>query len=67
MPTADPAGTNWKTSSYSNGGGNCVEVAVGTGWTGFRDTKDRDGGTLVVTASRWENFLAATRSGRYDL
>ncbi|MGW1677966.1 DUF397 domain-containing protein [Saccharopolyspora sp. NPDC002376] len=66
MSAADLAGASWTTSSYSGGNGNCVEVAVGVGRTGVRDTKDRAGGVLVVSASRWEDFLAAAKSGCYD-
>ncbi|MDA3626795.1 DUF397 domain-containing protein [Saccharopolyspora sp. WRP15-2] len=61
-----PTQARWRKSSYSNGGGNCVEVAVGVGRTGVRDTKDRAGGVLVVTEARWRDFLAAAKSGSYD-
>ncbi len=47
----------WRKSSYSDGnGGNCVEVAGATGVVLVRDTTNRDGGTLAVTADAWRAF-----------
>ncbi|WP_223839449.1 DUF397 domain-containing protein [Saccharopolyspora pogona] len=64
---ADLVETRWITSSYSGGNGNCVEVAVGADWTGVRDTKDRAGGALVVSARQWRGFIAAVKSAHYEL
>ncbi|MCI2416215.1 DUF397 domain-containing protein [Saccharopolyspora sp. K220] len=33
--------------------------------TGVRDAKDRAGGVLVVSASRWGSFVKSVKSGRY--
>ena len=41
----------WRTSSYSNIGGNCVEAATVGGVVGVRDTKDR-AGTMISSARR---------------
>lgn len=39
----------WLKSSYSNGGGNCVEVArAGDGRLVFRDSKAPEAGVIVV-------------------
>ncbi|MEV0644713.1 DUF397 domain-containing protein [Phytomonospora sp. NPDC050363] len=47
----------WRRSTRSGQTGNCVEVAdLGVG-VGVRDTKDRDGGTLVISAGEWANFV----------
>lgn len=52
---------NWRKASYSsNGGANCVEVAS-TDRVVIRDTTDRDGGMLTVTAAAWREFLASVR------
>lgn len=48
----------WRKSSYSDNGANCVEVAVGTTDIGVRDTKDRAGGELAVPAQAWRAALA---------
>ncbi|RMI40857.1 DUF397 domain-containing protein [Streptomyces triticirhizae] len=49
----------WFTSSYSNGTGNCVEVADLDGAVGLRDTKDREAGVVTVGVTQWRTFLAA--------
>ena len=53
---------NWRKSSYSsNGGGECVETASGSGIVMVRDTTDRGGVTLGVPASAWAAFLGTLR------
>jgi hypothetical protein len=53
----------WRKSTYSNAnGGDCVEVAA-SGRVLVRDTKDRDGGTLVVPAEAWRTFASAIKNG----
>lgn len=39
--SADPSRMAWRTSSHSNNGGECVEVATAAGVIGVRDTRDR--------------------------
>ncbi len=52
----------WSTSSRSNGnGGACVEVALASELAGVRDSKDRDGGTLVFDRAQWRSFLAGIK------
>jgi len=49
---------NWRKSSHSGAdGGECVEVASATGAVMVRDTQDRDGKTLRVSASTWRTFI----------
>ena len=48
----------WRTSSYSNIGGECVEVAAADGIVGVRDTKDRMGGALTFSPAAWQRFAA---------
>jgi hypothetical protein len=52
--------TNWRTSSASQNGEACVEVASGRGIL-IRDTTDRDGVLLGVPAGAWTTFLATLR------
>ncbi|SOD67836.1 protein of unknown function [Streptomyces zhaozhouensis] len=54
-----PDSAQWFTSSYSNGTGNCVEVADLHGAVGLRDTKDRESGLVTVGAAQWRSFIAA--------
>jgi hypothetical protein len=59
----DTIGQSWRKSSYSgNGGGNCVEVADDTGRVLVRDTKNRDGAVLSVSADAWRAFLAERKA-----
>ncbi|QHC29842.1 DUF397 domain-containing protein [Streptomyces sp. HF10] len=48
----------WFTSSYSNNGGDCVEVATNIpGAIPVRDTKNRDAGTLTFRTDSWSAFV----------
>jgi hypothetical protein len=66
---ADLTGAHWHKSTRSGGnGGDCVEVAANLpGIVAVRDSKDRDGGTLVFTPSEWTAFLDGVRKGEFDL
>lgn len=49
---------NWRKSTYSDAnGGDCVEVASGKAVM-VRDTGDRGGVVLKVTAKAWQKFTA---------
>ncbi|MEU3710155.1 DUF397 domain-containing protein [Streptomyces catenulae] len=54
----------WFKSSYSSGGdGDCIEIAPSPTTIHIRDSKDKDGPHLAVTAASWSAFVsyAATR------
>ncbi|TDC81842.1 DUF397 domain-containing protein [Micromonospora sp. KC606] len=59
-------GARWRKSTKSgNNGGACVEVADNLpGTVLVRDTKDRDGGTLVLTPEAWRGFVAFAKTSR---
>jgi len=58
MPTADRP--MWRTSSFSDNGGTCVEVAPGPRVVRVRDTKDRGlGPILLLDHATWAAFRAA--------
>ncbi|WP_461033108.1 DUF397 domain-containing protein [Streptomyces mayteni] len=47
----------WRRSSYSdNNGGQCVEVALGDGLVGLRDSKALGGPVVRVAAGAWGAF-----------
>ncbi|MDH6706157.1 hypothetical protein P3T27_002880 [Kitasatospora sp. MAA19] len=66
MMHVDLASAQWVKSSYSNNGGNCVEVSPGlTGLMPVRDSKDPQGPALLFPADAWQSFLSAIRSGEF--
>ncbi len=57
----------WFKSSRSSANGQCVEVATNLpGVVAVRDTKNRDGGTLVFTDAEWAAFVAGAKDGEFD-
>ena len=49
----------WRKSRRSSGqGDNCVEVASLPGACAVRDSKDKEGPTLRLTAEQWRRFTA---------
>jgi len=53
MEAIDP---RWRKSSYSDNGGECVEVADDTRRVLVRDTKNRTGPMLSLTTEAWRRF-----------
>ncbi|MFB4195115.1 DUF397 domain-containing protein [Streptomyces carpaticus] len=53
----------WHTSSFSNGGEHCVEVAGLPGGMAVRDSKDPAKGTLRCPALQWGAFCRAVNDG----
>jgi Domain of unknown function (DUF397) len=51
----------WRVSTYTGGNGNCVEVAAAARTVVVRDTKDRGGVVLAVSADAWRRFAAMVR------
>jgi Domain of unknown function (DUF397) len=51
----------WRKASYSATNGNCVEVADATGRVLVRDTTDRGGAVLNVSAAAWQRFTTSIR------
>ncbi|AZS74590.1 DUF397 domain-containing protein [Streptomyces lydicus] len=58
-------GLVWFKSSYSGAeGGDCVEVATGTGVVHVRDSKAVAGPVLTVSHEAWVGFVGLTSSGK---
>jgi hypothetical protein len=54
----------WRTASYSsNGGGECVEAADHGDRVLVRDTQDRTGPVLRLSADAWRRFTGQVKSG----
>ncbi|MER7582514.1 DUF397 domain-containing protein [Kitasatospora sp. NPDC097691] len=62
----DLSGASWVKSTYSQQGGNCLEVARGSReLMPVRDSKDPQGPTLLFPVGAWESFVAAVCSGEF--
>ncbi|MFD8786984.1 Scr1 family TA system antitoxin-like transcriptional regulator [Kitasatospora sp. NPDC059599] len=58
--------TSWLKSSYSNGGGQCIEVAPGIpGVLPVRDSKDPDGPQLAFGPEAWRSFIVGVKAGEF--
>lgn len=80
MTTNDDHARNaWRKSSYSNNGGNCVEIAVtgrdqvpaaGKASSGrllaMRDSKNPAGPRLYLTPAEWDAFACGMKDGGLD-
>ncbi|MEU7689905.1 DUF397 domain-containing protein [Microbispora hainanensis] len=66
MISPDLSGAEFRKSSYSGGGNNCVEVATNLpGVVAVRDSKDRTGPVLAFTPSEWSAFIAGVKKGEF--
>lgn len=64
----DLTGAEWRKATRSGQSGNCVEVATNLpDFVPVRDTKDRDGGTLMFTPGSWADFIAGVKAGEFDI
>jgi hypothetical protein len=58
---------DWRTSSFSGGAGNCVEIRMlADGGRQVRDSKDPGGPVLTFTPAEWSAFVDGTRAGEFD-
>lgn len=57
----------WKKSTFSEGGGECVEVAMTQGGVLVRDSKNPGGPVLWFTRFEWIAFLYGVLAGEFGL
>jgi hypothetical protein len=52
----------WRTSTYSNNGGACIEIAPATaGLIAVRDSQDPGGPVLAFTTGQWAAFTGTVK------
>jgi hypothetical protein len=62
----DLTGARWHKSARSGNAGDCVEVADNLGEVvAVRDSKDRDGGTLLFRRTEWAAFVVGVKAGEF--
>ncbi|GAU66649.1 hypothetical protein SSP35_03_02970 [Streptomyces sp. NBRC 110611] len=62
----DLMGAAWVKSSYSDGGQQCVEVAVNLpGLAPVRDSKDPEGPALIFPRAAFADFVNAAGGGKF--
>ncbi|MEV3874483.1 DUF397 domain-containing protein [Streptomyces sp. NPDC049906] len=66
MENTDLTRAEWRTSSYSSGNGQCVEIAVLTEVVAMRDSKRPSGPILRFTNEEFSTFVTAARHGQFD-
>jgi hypothetical protein len=66
MQQPDLSGARWHKSSISGSGASCVEVAFVNDAVAVRDTKDREGGTLMFPREEWVTFVDGIKRGGFD-
>ncbi|GAA3881610.1 hypothetical protein GCM10022243_52680 [Saccharothrix violaceirubra] len=60
--TPDFTAASFKTSSYTEANGTCVEVAQVPGFVAVRDTKHRSGGHIAFPDAAFRAFVARVRA-----
>jgi len=67
MPAAELGNVQWLKSQYSNGTGECVELAaLPTGEVAMRNSRFPAGSALVYTQAEIRAFLAGAKDGEFD-
>ncbi|RYJ24900.1 hypothetical protein CU044_4811 [Streptomyces sp. L-9-10] len=63
MASAPMLSVEWRRSSYSTNGGNCVEIGVGIPHTvPVRDSKNPAGPILTASPTSWTVFVAFAKA-----
>jgi hypothetical protein len=58
---------NWRKSTITQANGSCVELATdGRTWGAIRDSKQPDGGALMLPDVSFRAFIGMARSGQAE-
>lgn len=58
---------DFRKSSYSNGGTDCVEIAQKDNTIAVRNSKDVNKNTVFFTRSEWEAFVSGVKNNEFDV
>lgn len=64
MTLSDLTGAQWRKSSRSGSGNDCVELVVARIGAAVRDSKRPEAGHLAFTGTGWNAFLGVVKQGR---
>ncbi|MEV4971337.1 DUF397 domain-containing protein [Streptomyces scopuliridis] len=63
MASANTLSVEWRTSSYSTNGGNCVEIGDGIAHAvPIRDSKNPTGPILIASNASWTTFVTFAKT-----
>jgi hypothetical protein len=65
-PSPDLTKAQWRKSSLSGNGANCVEVAIVGDAIAVRDSKNPTGAVLTFTLSEWNAFLGGVKRDEFN-
>jgi Domain of unknown function (DUF397) len=63
---SDLTGAEWRKSSRSGAGNDCVELVVARNGAAVRDTKNRGAGHITFAGTGWDAFVGTLKEGRLD-
>jgi hypothetical protein len=66
MSQPDLSGVEWRKSTRSGQGADCVEIASAENTIAVRDSKNPDGPSLGFGRTTWRHFSGHVKSGTYD-
>ena len=66
MIFSDLSGAQWRKSSFSGAGNDCVELAVASEGAAVRDSKNPEAGHISFVTTSWGTFLGAVKEGGLD-
>jgi hypothetical protein len=61
---SDLTGAQWRKSSRSGAGNDCVELVVARIGAAVRDSKHREAGHLAFENTGWDAFMGVVKAGR---
>jgi hypothetical protein len=67
VTVSDLAGAQWRKSSRSGAGNDCVELVVARIGAAVRDSKNPEAGHVSFADAGWTAFMGVVKEGRLDV